>query len=826
MRQTKSLPPRGLALIVASMALAMTMAMTITATRVRAAEQSNEESAGVMGEIIVTAQKREESLQNVPIAITVVGEQLLHDTGVRDIKDLTLLTPGMLVTSTSSEASTTARIRGIGTVGDNPGLESSVGVVVDGVYRPRNGVGFGDLGELERVEVLKGPQGTLFGKNTSAGVVNIVTKKPEFDFKAGVELTGGNLSERDGSISLTGPLGDRVAGRLYIVKRTRDGFYDVSTGGGVRTDTEDANRDVTALRGQLLFKISDDFNLRFIADYAKRKENCCAAAQINVGGTAPLVDALATDAGVANPANPFKRLVYSDRPTPQNVRDHGIAAEANWNLSAGTLTSITSFRNWDNQLGQDADFSTADILYRTPGHEDDTRFKQISEELRFAGETGRLKWQAGAFYAKENLNYLLNLRYGTDFETYYSLVLSAGMAPTLVNLLDGRPPGTAYAPGAGYLDDFSQRSSSYAFFTNETFAFTDQFDLTVGARWTKEEKHLDTAYTNSDNGVACAAARARYAVVAAVLPAAAVPSYYSFGCATFSDPIYNNLKTSQQLAEDHLSGTAKLAFRFSDAAMSYLSYARGYKASGYNLDRERNPVVPAPGAPPGPPLYTADKDTSFKPEFVNSYELGLKSTLLDSSLLVDAALFYQKFDDFQLNTFTGISFVVVSIPEVTSKGVDLDVIWGPKDTGFTLQTGVTYADTKYGNFTPPFAALFRLPNAQMSFSPKWSASLAATYAHALGGNLEWRAHASAKHTSEYNTGSDLNPAKLQDSMTLVNARLGIGSQDKKWTVEAWAQNLTDKNYYQVVFDATLQPGTYDAFLGAPRTYGLTLRMQF
>jgi iron complex outermembrane receptor protein len=137
--------------------------------------------------IVVTAQKREQNLQDVPVVVTAVGAKLLRDTGVKDIKDLTILTPGLTVTSTTSEASTTARIRGVGTVGDNPGLESSVGVVIDGVYRPRNGVGFGDLGEMERIEVLKGPQGTLFGKNTSAGVINIVTKEPEFGFGANAE---------------------------------------------------------------------------------------------------------------------------------------------------------------------------------------------------------------------------------------------------------------------------------------------------------------------------------------------------------------------------------------------------------------------------------------------------------------------------------------------------------------------------------------------------------------------------------------------------------------------------------------------------------------
>ncbi|WP_179297682.1 TonB-dependent receptor plug domain-containing protein, partial [Klebsiella pneumoniae] len=169
-----------------------------------------------------------------------LSEEALENAGVRDIKDLQILTPGLTVTSTSNEASTTARIRGVGTVGDNPGLESSVGVVIDGVYRPRNGVSFGDLGELQRIEVLKGPQGTLFGKNTSAGVTMIITEAPRFAPGFGGELTAGNSGARGVAASVTGPgAGDTLAGRLYVAKRERDGFYDVVTGKGPRAERED-----------------------------------------------------------------------------------------------------------------------------------------------------------------------------------------------------------------------------------------------------------------------------------------------------------------------------------------------------------------------------------------------------------------------------------------------------------------------------------------------------------------------------------------------------------------------------------------------------------
>jgi outer membrane receptor protein involved in Fe transport len=740
---------------------------------------------------------------------------------VHDIKDLTLLTSGLVVTSTSSEVSTTARIRGVGTVGDNIGLESSVGVVIDGVYRPRNGVGFGDLGELERIEVLKGPQGTVFGKNTSAGVINVITRRPGFEAGAEAVLTSTNFGGYEASAALNGPLvAEKLAGRFYAAYRQRDGFYDVSTGDGTRQTKEDADRDVVVARGQLLFTPSESASALFIADYATRNENCCGAVQINDGATAPLMDAVAADSGVSRPANPFRRLAFADRSDGQQIRDMGISAELNFDRSFGKITSITAWRKFESTIGQDADYSTGDVLWRNSRGPNGNEFKQLSEELRFSGETDRFDWLIGAFYASEDLDSDLNLRYGADFETYYSLVLSAGMAPTLVNTLTGRPAQTAYPTGAGYQDRFEQSSDSFAVFTNDTFHFTERLHGTIGLRYTKEQKDLDSSYTNSDNGAGCAASRARYPIIAAVLPAAAVAGWYNFGCATFADPIYNGVNTSQSIDESEASGTAKLAFDFNDQLMSYVSYARGYKASGFNLDRERTPI-----ASTGAPLFAFDGDTSFAPETVDSYELGAKYASSNHMFRLNSSLFYQKFEDFQLNTFTGISFVVVSIPEVTSRGIDLDFDLAPTD-GLVFNAGITYAETEYGDFTPPFAALFRLPNSQMSFAPKWSGSLATTYDHNVGSSMLWRFNVAAKYTSEYNTGSDLNPVKLQDAMTLVNARLGFGAQDHKWFLEAWAQNLTDEEYYQVVFDATLQTGTFDAYLGAPRTYGLTLRMEF
>lgn len=777
--------------------------------------------------IIVTAQKREQSLQDVPIVVTAVSEQLLKDTGVKDIKDLTILTPGLLVTSTSNESVTTARIRGIGTVGDNAGLESSVGIVIDGVYRPRNGVGFGDLGELERIEVLKGPQGTLFGKNTSAGVINVVSKKPQFQFGSDVALTAGNYGDLEGEASITGPFSETVAGRLFVAARQRDGFLDVDRGSGPRTTDEDNDREYYTARGQLLFRPSDSLDIRFVGDYSKRDENCCAAPQAvltPVAGVLTVLEAL-QPGSVSNPADPYERDTHMNRSTEQDVTDKGASLEINWDLNAlggATLTSISAWREWETINGQDADFTTVDILYRDPDGDFANKFKQVSEEVRLAGETDHLSWLVGAFYAGEDLESRNQLILGTQFRSYYNALLQGALTSL---------PANAWPGGQGTRDVYDQDSSSWALFTNNSIRFTDALELTLGLRYTDESKDLDTQYFNEHGGVGCSIIRG----IPAFVNSASASTIFGIGCATFDDPIFNNVATSQSLDENEWSGTAKLAYRFTDQVMAYVSYARGYKASGFNLDREREGDSRfAPGSG-NPTAAFVDTNTSFAKELVDSYEVGVKTQWADNSLLLNVAGFYQDYTDFQLNTFTGIQFVVTSLPKVNSQGVDLDIVWYTPLDQLSLQGGVTYADTQIEDFgtAGPFFRPER-ENDRLSFAPEWSGSLSTTFEQPIGNNLLMRANLGVKYMSEYNTGSNLDPRKNQSAYSLVNARIGFGSSSESWMLEAWAQNLTDEDYYQVAFDGTLQgssggavpTSTVDAFLGAPRTYGVTARFRF
>ncbi len=801
--------------------------------------------------IIVTAQKREQNLQDVPVVVTAVGAKLLQDTGVRDIKDLTILTPGLTVTSTSSEASTTARIRGVGTVGDNPGLESSVGVVIDGVYRPRNGVGFGDLGEMERIEVLKGPQGTLFGKNTSAGVINVVTKEPEFGFGATGEVTLGNYNAHGVSASVTGPLySDKLAGRLYVAARERDGYNKVITGRGPSSRDQDADQGFYTVRGQLLFVPDDQATFRVIADYSKRDENCCGAVQIRTGPTAGV---LAIVSGQAQPlattANPFARVAYSNRGAPATIEDKGVSLQGDIDLPGGTtLTSISAIRQWRTDNGQDADFSLADLAYRNKDGTNYSQFTTYTQELRLAGKTDKFDWLFGAFLADERLETRANFLYGNDYEQYLGRLLSASVAPggvaNFVSLLTGRAPNTTFTPGQGIYDRYDQRATTIALFTNDTWHVTDAFEITAGLRYTSEEKKLDTYQTTSDGGIGCATALspAGQARIAGIVGAAATPTIIGNLCLPWANPLFNGRGTQQQRTDKEWTGTIKASYRFSPQVFSYASFARGYKGGGFNLDRTQS----SNGLPSGGSGVTPIYDTSFPAEFVDSYEVGLKNTLFNRTVLFNVSGFYQKFTDFQLNTFLGTSFVVRSIPEVTSKGVDADFLWFTPVKGLMIQSGLTYALTEYGNQAipnDPGNALALLPGSRMSLAPKYSASGSMTYETPVGGNLKARFNIGAKYSSSYNTGSDLFPPKVQKAFTVVNGRVGIGADDDRWTVELWGMNLFNEKYYQVAFNGTLQGSsglsatqktynpaldtiTYDAFLGAPRTYGVTLRSKF
>ena len=860
--------PQRNALATAVFAVLVTMSIAPAASAQDAPTAADGDRPTTLATMTVTAQKREEAMQDVPISVTALDEQLIQDTGVRDIKDMQVLVPGLTVTSTQSEAITTARLRGIGTVGDNVGLESSVGIVIDGVYRPRNSVGFGDLGQIERIEVLKGPQGTVFGKNTSAGVINVVTRRPSYTQSVDAEITAGNYGALGVAAGYNDALGESAAFSVYAAKRKRDGWMDVETGNGPRTEAEDYDQNYHTVRGKLLLEPTDAVDILLSGDFTSREENCCTAVQTTVGATAGILNALVGGKAVAAPGDdPFDRVAYSNRPTSQDIKDKGVSGEVNWEtpwFGSSTLTSITAKREWQAINGLDYDFSTADILYRN-GDEDEsfTGFDSFSQEFRLTGATDRLDWMFGAFYSDEDLDRTETYRIGGHYEPYLSIALLSLVnpalgqlpnAPTFLADATGRPAGTVFA-GLGALDRYEQNAKSLALFTNNTWHATDALDLTLGLRYTREDKELSSVYSNPNGGAGCAAmldpalgqARIAQALLARGVPAAAlpqvIPQVIGYGCLPWANPLHNGRATSQESEDKEWSGTLKAAFRWNENVMTYASAARGYKGGGFNLDR----VQSSTGLSSGGTGIVPVNDTSFPGEFVDSYELGAKTTWAGGNLLLNATLFHQTYDDFQLNSFLGTSFVVRSIPEVVSKGVDAEILWQPQAApGLMLQGGLMYADTTFGDdipgtdFTPPpgpngCCALYKLPGATMPFAPEWSGSASVTYEWDFSSSLVGRFNLGAKYMADYNTGSDLDDEKHQDAYTILNARVGFGANDKRWMVELWATNLTDEDYVQVGFDGPLQnvspvPGnpfnTYNGFLGAPRMCGVTLRLHY
>jgi iron complex outermembrane recepter protein len=802
----------------------------------RAADETA--SSTELTEVIVTAQKREQNLQEVPIAVIALSGQQLQDAGVTDIKNMTALTPGLTVTSTTSENSTTARIRGIGTVGDNVGLESSVGVVIDGVYRPRNGVGFGDLGEIDRIEVLEGPQGELFGKNNDAGVINIVTKRPSTTFGVTGEITGGNFDDREASGSITGPVGDFSAFRLYAGFQKRDGFLNVETGTG-NVDDAVNNRNYYTVRGQYLVTPSSDVSVLVIGDFSRRNENCCQATPVYPGPFAGVITALAANpllGGTAGqttfpdaPTNPFNRQSFANYPIAQQIWDRGFSAQLDWNLGAAQLTSISAWRDNSIAAGNDPDYSDA-ALVQEPASGNVTDFKQFSEELRLAGKTDRLNWLIGGFADKELLNNTSTILADDQFDLYLGATASAaaGVSPPnflLLPELTGNFPGHTFIPGvSGQADSYQQTEKSFAFFTNETYTLIEHLDLTAGLRYTHESKDETADYNSPDGGSACGQ------LLHAPPASAALP--YSdllllgYGCATPFNPFFAGVTHAQSLSEDNFNATVKLAYHFTDDVMGYVSWGNGTKAGGFNLARVTNPAAANPLAP--------ILDTEFPRETVNSFEIGAKTELVQKTVRVNAAVFDQQYHNFQLNTFTGIVFVVSSLPDVNSKGAEVSLDWLTPVSGLSLSGGVVYADTQITNFGDALYlfATNRLNN-RLSFSPLWSGVVSAAYQVPLSSYLALRISADEKYNSSYNTGSDLDPIKLQGSYGILSARIGIGAPDGKWAFEVWGQNLTDKGYFQVAFDAPFQglavPGfnnQIDSFVGDPRTFGATMRVKF
>ncbi len=660
--------------------------------------------------IVVTAQGREQSLADVPVAVSAVSGEMLERSGTNDIRELNQVAPSLLVSSTGNEANGSARIRGIGTVGDNPGLESSVAVFVDGVYRSRSGNALSELGPIDRIEILRGPQGTLGGRNASAGLISIYTAPPEFETSGYGAFTYGNYDaiRVEGGINV--PLGQTVAARVDGVYFKRDGFYN-----DVNNDTSVNNRDRYLVRGQMLFEPSDTLSFRLVGDYSKKDEACCAATFVQtdfapLARMSPGLDSFARPEGgppltsTENPIIPimialgqdpralnqgtFNRDIYvtPGRTYEGATEDYGVSGELNWDLGGVSLTSITAYREYSNTQASDTDYTQVDIIYRAPGDFAGAReFKTFSQELRLQGSAfdDRLDWLVGGYYANEKLEVRDNLRFGDQYGTFAACRIALAINPALANpavenclgpnvaALDGTLTGTpAFGPATpailaainnlGSISDlgstgdiYNQTSKNFALFTHNIFHITDTVDLTLGLRYTNETKDFDAAF-NNDNTI-CPTNRALLGGLLGV-PALAplAGGIISLSCQGNSSSELDGLTLSDTRDEDEFTGTAVLSWKPTPDLLLYGSYSRGYKAGGFNLDRSAlsSPVAFDPD--------TIDVGSlQFAEETVDAFEIGAKYSTRQFGLSV--AAFRQEFSNFQLNTFNGSFYLVQNI---------------------------------------------------------------------------------------------------------------------------------------------------------------------
>ena len=697
------------------------------------------------GDIVVVAQGRAQLLADVPVAVSAVSAETLANSGANDIRQLNQVAPSLLVSSTGSEANGSARIRGIGTVGDNPGLESSVAVFIDGVYRSRSGIGLNELGEIERVEVLRGPQGTLGGRNASAGMISIISKRPDFDFGANVEATYGNYDFMRLSGSITGPLSETLAGRIDGVYVRRDGFY---TDPQNNTDVNDRNR--YFVRGQLLWEPTDALSFRLIGDYTSRDEKCCGAIYVDntvnefIGDlnnpSTPLAPLQATGNNIINVLRDlgqpiagfspgYDRTLYVSpgRSYAGETTDYGVSLEVNWDLGGANLTSITGYRDYKSGQGSDTDYGRVDVLFRTPSDNAFRQFKTFSQELRLQGEAfdGTLDWLIGAFYADEDLTVQDNLRFGTQYGRFATcrVISGGGLAglysptnpgcvvpgvgpATLAAATGGGQTGTDIANGFALLDTLNNRGSTidryfqnsrnWALFTHNIINITDTLDVTLGLRYTNERKRFNATFGN-DNTV-CTALQGSLTddlVSPNATARALAGALIGLGCQGNSTAELNGVSIRDSRSEDELTGTAIVSWRPTDDLMVYASYSRGYKAGGFNLDGSalKAPIALVNGVPTSTFAALGGAQAlvgnlQFDPELVDAYELGAKYSTREFSL--SAALFRQDFSNFQLNTFNGTVFLVQTV-----NGCSVDN--GAADRDLSATTGACAAgDVTYG----------------------------------------------------------------------------------------------------------------------------------
>ena len=841
------------------------------------AQDGAEEEAKRLNTVTITATKREQTLQDVPVAVSVVESATIEKAEIQDLGDLQSIVPSLTVGQLQSSANTNFIIRGFGNGANNAGIEPSVGVFIDGVYRSRSAAQITDLPNLQRVEVLRGPQSTLFGKNASAGVISIISRKPQFTESGSVEASLGNFNSIRVKGDITGPLSETVAFSLSGNMNKRDGFADdLATGSDVN------QRDRWGARGQLLFTPTENLELRLIADHDEIDEVCCVAGNIVNGPTGGAIGLLG---GQIDAENPFSYEVFNNFDSANEIENSGISLQADYAMSFADLTSITAYRTVDSLTDQDSDFTSADLIQK---NESDTAIETFTQEVRLTSNNpdSRVDWMVGAFYFSEQVEIANDFQYGTDFRGYADILAGGPAAIAGTEIFAGFPVGTFGAAGQGLLENFGQDNESLSVFGTLDVYVTDRLTATVGVNYTEDEKDAFGRISTSDQLSALDLTQLGYTAVLATLlgqqgvditnplsvgpfvqnnpatyaalqqgaaAAAQNPAQNPFaGLAPlqFLPPFANfpNVVENGSSSDSNTSYTLRLAYDVNENFNVYGSWATGFKATSWNLSRDSRPsaadftpgsnivdpvtqqvVVTAPSSritDAGLAETNLIAGTRFAgPEEAEVIEIGVKGSF--DSFAFNLAIFDQVIEGFQSNVFTGTGFQLLNAGEQSTQGVELDFTWNPTDA-LTLSFASTFLDPVYDSF--PDSASGDLTGQTPSGIPETSLSLGFNYDFDLG-NWDSYVRADWQYASDTDYFDDAANNALIDSVGYsretnnLNASVGFESENGL-AVSVWSRNLLDDERITTAFPSVAQAGSLSGYQSQPRTYGVTVRKAF
>ena len=770
------------------------------ATEVPPSASDNAADAG-LPEVIVTARRRAEDAQRVPAALSVVGGDLIDQSYTVNTQGLTTLIP-TLNYSSANPRNTAFTIRGLGSSvvavsQANDGLEPGVGFYVDQVYHARPATAAFDFADIEQVEELRGPQGTLFGKNTTAGALNITTRAPTFTREGFAELSYGDYNFVQAKGWASGPITDTIAYRISGVSTRRDGVLD-----NVRTGRAANTIGTQAVRGQLLFKPDDTIRMRVIADFTNFQAYCCGQVYLRTGTSLRAANrqfggpnGLAAQFGYAPPStNVYDRKTDIDGPLGVDTNEGGVSAITDWNLGPVTLTSVSAWRfwNWDAENDRDYTGLPVQLSQHIPSRQD-----QYSQELRLASNgTGPLSYVVGLYGFRQRLTGRPISIYGPAAARYLiGTVTGANNTAVPSNLLDGY--------GQDGRTDF--RSLSYAAFGEVNYRFFDRLTATVGLRYTQEEK--DGYYATTVSG---GPATTNTALINARLGVLRPQSYEAHD------------------SDGSLSGRGNLAWQVTDTTMAYASYARGFKSGGINLsglplDSNNRPV-----------LATA----VVRPERNETYEIGLKNTLFDNRLIFNIDGFYTRVRDFQatvvensLTQTVQLRGYLSNIPQVTVKGIEADVT-ALIVPGLSARTGFAYSDGEYTNYPAgpcplevqtAATAQCSLTGRRLASLPRFAITAGLDYQRPVGDGQVF-VHVDTASRSGFNGDPSLSRFTYIRGYNVTNANIGYRFADGLELI-VWARNLFDADYIQ---NLTIQAGNSGLIVGSPsdpRTIGGTIRFR-